>query len=155
MIFSTSHKVHSGMAPDNIKGLLLGQHIQVHHLDFEIVETGGMLKVIPHAENVEKVKTLPITHIEIDKNGSGSNVHIKSKPRKIDAGGPLMIVAFIAFMIFVSAFFFFVRSEEGMLIPLALLGVAALVFIIFMMRMQSGYYDYIRKIRHFIEGRIK
>ena len=74
MIFSRTYRLTSNMREDDIKGKLLGKHLQVHKLDFEVSEKDRMLKVIPHAETVTDIKTLPITHISFKGSGDKTQV---------------------------------------------------------------------------------
>lgn len=154
MIFNTTSRIKSKHSPEIIKNKLLGQRVLVHQLDFEVLESNGMLKVIPHAENIEGLKTLPITHIEMEPNSSDTTIKISSKPRRIDVGGLYLIVAFVIFMFAVAVYFWKAYPDETFIIPLALLAVGVIIFIVFMLRMQSGYYDYIRKIRHFLKAQV-
>ncbi|RQO32355.1 hypothetical protein DBR32_01750 [Taibaiella sp. KBW10] len=155
MIFNTTSRIKSKLSPEIIKSKLLGQRVLVHQLDFEVLESNGMLKVIPHAENIDGLKTLPITHIEMEPNAAETTIKISSKPRKIDVGGLYLIIAFVVFMFMVALYFWKAYPDETFIIPLALLAVGLIIFIVFMLRMQSGYYDYIRKIRHFLTAQVK
>ena len=61
MVFSRTYRYNSNLSAEDIRRRLTGQHMKVHNLDFEVSEKGQMLRIIPHAEDVESVKTLPIT----------------------------------------------------------------------------------------------
>ncbi len=100
MIFKRTYRYNSPLQAEDIRQRLIGKHIQVHHLDFEILEREKMLKIIPHAEDTNAVKTLPITHVEMQGAGSsGTKITLTSKPRRIDIGGPYLIVIFCLFCI--------------------------------------------------------
>lgn len=152
MIFKRTYRYNTALSVEDIKKRLLGKHIQVHHLDFEILEKEHMLKIIPHAEEVSSIKTLPITHVEFHGLGnSGTKVTLTSKPRKIDVGGPYLIVIFCLFCIIGASAFYIMNPTESFLPSLAMIGVGVLIFIIFWLRMESGYFDYTRKIRDFVK----
>lgn len=151
MIFSRTYRLTSSMKAEDIKGRLLGKHLQVHKLDFEVSEKDRMLKIIPHAETVTDIKTLPITHIKFKGSGDKTQVLVSSKMRKIDSGGPMLIVIFCFFLIVAGVIAYVSHPEANMAISFTLAGIGLAIFLIFWMRMQTGYFDYIRKIKDFIK----
>src|SRR6218665_165530 len=152
MIFKRTYRYKSPLSIEDIKQRLLGKHIQVHQLDFEILEKEHMLKIIPHAEDVSAVKTLPITHVEFHGAGnSGTKVPMTSKPRRIDVGGPYLIVIFCLFCVLGASGFYIMNPSESFIPSLTMVGVGLLIFIIFWLRMEAGYFDYTRKIRDFVK----
>ena len=80
MIFNRKYRYSSALPAEDIKSRLVGSHLQVHHLDFEVLEKENMLRIIPHAEEVNSVKTLPITHVEFGSGNKGTQVVISAKP---------------------------------------------------------------------------
>ena len=150
MIFNRTYRFKAPHSIDELKQRLLNnQHLQVHHLDFEIFEKDSMLKVIPHAENLTAVKTLPITHIGFLGDGDvGTKIVLKSKPRKIDVGGPYLIVIFCIFCIVGASIFYFLDPDEYSWPSIVMVGIGVLIFIIFWINMEIGYFDYVRKIRN-------
>lgn len=150
MIFSRTYRLTSSMKAEDIKGRLLGKHLQVHKLDFEVSEKDRMLKIIPHAEKVTDIKTLPITHIEFKGNGDKTQVLVSSKMRKIDSGGPTLIVIFCFFLV-AAGVIAYMANPGNSHISFTLGGTGLAIFFIFWMRMQTGYFDYIRKIKDFIK----
>src|SRR5690606_33411311 len=147
MIFTRTHHFKSSLPAEDIKGKLIGKHVKIHNLDFEIFEKEGMLKIIPHAEQVESIKTLPITHIEFKGQGGSTDVVLTSKMRRIDKGGPYLVMMFSSFMIIGALIFYFAGGESyrRFFLPLGIIGV--LIFIVLMLRLNSGYYDYVRKVK--------
>ncbi|WP_123985443.1 hypothetical protein [Taibaiella soli] len=152
MLFSRTYRYQSTASMEDIKDRLLGKHVKVHNLDFEVLEKDRQLKIIPHAEAVETIKTLPITHVDFVGKGQKTQVVISSKMRKIDSGGPMLVVLFCAFMLTAAIVSLVVGKEEYMSFTYALLGVSVVIFLIFWMRMESGYFDYVRKIRDYIKN---
>lgn len=147
--FNTKHTI------DAIKKRLLGNKLEVHNIEFEITERDNIIKIIPHAENLEGVKTLPITHIKLNNNtGDKTKVTIRSKPRKIDAGGPYVIMIFSLFLILGSSGFYFImkaqKNGDNLVLSSIMFGIGVFIFLIFWVKMQSGYFDYIRKIRSYV-----
>ena len=152
MLFSRHFKYHTSLPVDEIKRRLVGKHVKVHDLDFEIYEKDRMIKIIPHAEQETAIKTLPITHVEFAGEGSRTKVHISSKMRKIDKGGPLILLTFVFFMLAASAIMLLSLRDQGFdVYAIPMLAVGLLVFIIFWIRLESGYFDYIRKIRNYVK----
>lgn len=151
MLFSRTYRYQSAMPIEDIKSRLLGKHMRVHDMDFEVFEKDLMLRIIPHAEQETTIKTLPITHVELKGSGSKTQVVISSKMRKIDSGGPLLIVIFCTFMLIAALLFFLFGKQEYLSFTYTLLGISIAIFIVFWMRMETGYFDYIRKIRDHIK----
>ena len=73
--------------------------------------------------------------------------------RKIDSGGPQLVVIFCAFMFIASFILLYVGGER--MITYTLLGIASTIFAVFLVRMQMGYFDYVRKIRAFVKSRLE
>jgi hypothetical protein len=151
MFFTRTYRYNSAKSADDIKHSLLGKHVRIHNLDFEIFEKDRMLRIIPHAEQETNVKTLPITHIELQGEGEKTKVIISSKMRKIDSGGPMLILIFCAFMLIGSVLFFLFGQNEYASYTYTLLGASLLIFSVFWLRMERGYFDYIRKIRNYVK----
>ena len=151
MIFSRTYRYKSSMRPDDIKGRLVGKHVKVHNLDFEVSEKDRVIRVIPHAEQERDIKTLPITHIELNNKGDQTQVVISSKMRKIDSGGPMIIVIFCAFLLIAAVITLTVGSTEYSTYTYMFGGIGLAIFAIFWMRMERGYFDYVRKIRDYVK----
>ncbi|MFT4061799.1 MAG: hypothetical protein QM642_05505 [Edaphocola sp.] len=155
MLFQRTYQVNTALSVSDIKRKLVGRHLQVHELDFEVTEKEDMLKIIPHAEEEGGLKTLPITHVEMVGNGvHATKIKMVSKPRKIDIGGPYIIVIFCLFCILGASGFYVFNPKESFWPPLTMIGVGMLVFIIFWFRMETGYFDYTRKIRDFVKQHV-
>ena len=152
MLFSRTYKYQSSMSAEAIKAKLLGKHLKIHDLDFEVSEKEHMIKIIPHAEEVEKVKTLPITHVEFNGKGGSTQVVVSSKMRKIDKGGPMLIVMFCVFMMVMALVFLAMGLAEYQRFTFWMLGISVAVFVLFWIRLESGYFDYVRKIRDYIKA---
>ncbi len=149
MIFSRTYRYVSSVPEDDIKGRLIGKHVKIHNLDFEVSEKDRMLKIIPHAEQDTNIRTLPITHIEFKGKAGKTQIVVSSKMRKIDSGGPMLIMVFVLFLIIAAvALFLF---GDNMTYTYLLGGIGLGIFLIFWMRMETGYFDYIRKIRSYVK----
>jgi hypothetical protein len=148
MIFSRTYKYQSTMPIDDIRGRLLGKHVTVHNLDFEVAEKDHMIKIIPHAENDTNIRTLPITHIELKSNGGKTQVVMNSNMRKLDSGGPTLIVVFCTFLLAGALVMYFMNEKY---FAYVMAGICVLIFGLFWMRMERGYFDYVRKIRNYVK----
>jgi hypothetical protein len=151
-MFTRTHRYQFSVSKEDLKSRLIGKHVKIHNLDFEIMEKDQSLSIIPHAEQVESIKTLPITHVDFKEEGGKTNVVITSKMRKLDIGGPLLIVIFCGFMFGASIVLFFAAPEEHQIIY-TMLGIGLFTFITFTIRMQMGYFDYVRKVRAFVKSK--
>lgn len=151
MLFTRTYRYKSSMSMEDIKGRLLGKHMTVHNMDFEVSENDRMLRIIPHAEEIQSLKTLPITHVEMQGKGSQTHVTISSKMRKIDSGGPMLIVIFCTFMLIAALMFYAYGGPEYLQLSYILGSISVAIFIIFWIKMESGYFDYIRKIRDYVK----
>ena len=154
MIFSRTYRYQSTRGADDIKGRLLGKHVKVHNMDFEVSEKDRVLRIIPHAEDETDLKTLPITHIEIKGKGDKTQVVVNSKMRKIDSGGPMLVVIFCTFLLVAAILFFVFGRSEYMNFVYTLGGIGAGIFLLFWMRMERGYFDYVRKIRDYVKNSV-
>jgi hypothetical protein len=147
MIFNRSYRLNSPRNSSDIKERLLGKRFQVHKMDFEITEKENMIKVIPRAEEDKGLKTLPITHVYLSGDGNKTKLSVKSKPRKIDVGGPYIISIFCMFCVIGGISLYLMNPEESIGTPLGIFAIGLLIFAIFWFRMETGYFDYIRKIK--------
>jgi len=139
---------------EDIKSTLNGQFFDVHNLQFEISEKDSLLRIIPHTENEEKLRILPITHIEMNPQGAHTQVYMKSKPRKIDIGGPYLILVFCLFLVLCGAYLYIFQQEEMFLPSMIMMGLGLLIVLILWLNLERGYFDYIRKQRSFIKSKI-
>lgn len=151
MLFTRTYRYKSSRSMEEIKNRLLGKHMIVHNMDFEVSGNESMLRIIPHAEEVQALKTLPITHVEMQGKGNQTQVTISSKMRKIDSGGPMLIVIFCMFMLIAALMFFAYGGPQYAQVSYILGGISVAIFIIFWIKMESGYFDYIRKIRDYVK----
>lgn len=150
MIFRRYYTFQSKANAETLRQKLLGQHLKVHNLDFEIFDKGEVIKVIPHAEADDHVYTLPITSLKIKPNGAGSTIKMLSKPRRIDIGGPYLLMGFVTFAIIAAVLLYFFGDGTYNNTAYILAGIAITVFILLWLRMEQGYFDYIRKIKRWV-----
>jgi hypothetical protein len=151
MIFNRTYKFSSSKNIEQLNKSLLGQHVQVHKLDFEVVNSHDILKIIPHAENSDNVLTLPISHILFNKNNNNTEVRIKSHPRQIDIGGPYIVIIMAIFVI-IAGIGLNIASPEMYGNAGKIMGIIGVVtFALLWIRMELGYFDYVRKINRWVK----
>jgi hypothetical protein len=150
MIFRRYYTIESSKNADLLRRNFLGQHLTIHNLDFEITEKGDSIKVIPHAENDDQVYTLPITRLRFVPKGNGTVIRMLSKPRRIDIGGPYLLMIFVVFAIIAGILLKLYGSGEYDRTSYIIMGVAAAIFALLWLRMEQGYFDYIRKIKKWV-----
>jgi hypothetical protein len=153
MLFTKTQRYHSSTAKEDFMNRMTGKHVSIHNMDFEVVEKEDSLTIIPHAEQVEAIKTLPITKVDLKKNGNEMDVVVTSKMRKLDLGGPLLVVIFCTFLLLISFVLLYVQRQAQ--ITYTLIGISTLIFSVFYIRMQMGYYDYVRKIRSYVKSKLE
>jgi hypothetical protein len=139
---------------EDMKSRLLGKHVQIHKLDFEIQEKeDATLQITPHTEQVEAIKTLPVTDVEFQEKGDNTNVTLRFKLRATDAGGPYLLIVFCFLMLIVGSLFYTLGDgkKEYSTTAWVMFGISALTFVVFWLRMETGYFDYIRKIRSYVK----
>ena len=155
MLFRRYYTLRSSKGPEEIKSLLVGKHLKVHVLDFEVWNKEDQIKIIPHAELEEHIYTLPITRVRVIADGKGSIVKLMSKPRRIDIGGPYLIVMFVFFALIAALALYFFGEHKYNNTAYLLAGISLLVFLILWFRLQLGYFDYIHKIKNWVKQQIK
>lgn len=148
MFFTRTQRYLSRISKEDFKSRLVGNHLKIHDLDFEVYERGQKLKIVPHAESEQDIKTLPITDVELREQGNATEVVITSKIRKLDLGGPQLIMLFCGFLVIASSILWVVGRERQEIY--VMMGISIVVFSIFWVRMERGYFDYVRKIRDYV-----
>ncbi len=148
MFFTRTHEFSINIPKDEFKNRLIGKHVKIHNLDFEVIESEYNLTIIPHAEQVTEIKTLPVTVLDFKDDGGKTKVVMQSRLRQLDAGGPQLIMIFCVFLLAASVILFI--TSEDLKITFTFLGIFLLTFTTFWYRMQTGYFDYVRKIKTYV-----
>lgn len=149
MFFTRTHEFPLPIPKDEFKNRLLGKHVKIHNLDFEVIELDYRLNIIPHTEQLKEIKTLPITEVDFRDDGAQTKVIIRSKMRKLDQGGPQLIMIFCVFLFIASIVLLFTSKDT--IITATFLGICVLISTTFWIRMQTGYFDYVRKVRDYVK----
>ena len=149
MFFTRTHQYDFSIPKEYLKFRLVGNKIKIHDLDFEVTEDGNLLSVMPQMEEETNAKTLPVTQVNLKEQGNKTHVVITSKMRKVDSGGPIVIVMFCMFLFLGSLLLYYITKDP--ILTITLCAFSLFVFTLFMIRMQVSYFDYIRKIRTYIK----
>jgi len=153
MFFTRSHTFNSPVSKKELQKRLLGDHVRIHNLDFEILERDHVMLIMPYSEQEESIKTLPITDVEVKEEGSQSKITLTSKMRPADSGGPYLILIFCFFLFAASFILHMVDKNGDWLVTYILLGIDAFIFSMFLYRLQTGYFDYVRKVHGYVKGK--
>ena len=153
MFFKRTQNYQCALQTDDFKSRLVGNHVTIHDMDFEVFEKDHSLRIVPHAEQTNAIKTLPITKVDMKQEGGKTKVTVTSDMRKLDAGGPQLIILFCAFLFIASFILLYVGGEKQ--ITYTLLGAGAVILTIFWVRLEIGYFDYVRKIQSYIKNRLE
>jgi hypothetical protein len=154
MIFNRTYNFKSSKTLSALKQSMVGKHINLHQLDFETVERDDVIKIIPHAEESEGVTTLPICNITIKEKNNKTYLAMETHPRRIDIGGPYILV-----ILCLASFFagFFMAIYGGVMQQSSskiMMGLGLGVFILFWIKMEFGYFDYVRKLKSWVAGQV-
>ncbi len=143
-MFTRTFSYQTSLSKETLKNRLIGNHVNIHNLDFEVLEKDESLRIVPHAEQLDEIKTLPITWVELNENGGRTKVKITSRMRRLDIGGPMLIVILCCLLVIASGVLLLLKEQ---LFSGLLLGASLLTFIIFRMRLEKSYFHCIRKIQ--------
>ncbi len=150
MLFTIKRRYKFPIPAEHLKYWFIGSQLRIHGLDFEVLENEQALQIIPHAEQVTGIKTLPVTSVELEEVGNRTRVTVTSRLRTIDAGGPLLIIIFCAFLFLASFVLLYVGNDP--LVTYFMWAACLVILSAFVIRMQLGYFDYVRKIRAYIKS---
>ena len=152
MFFTRTNTFNSPVSKKELQKRLLGAHVRIHNLDFEILEQENALLIIPYSEQEEAIKTLPITDVDIKEEGGQSKVILTSKMRPADSGGPNLILIF-CFFLFIAAFVLHIVQNGDWTVSYICLGIDALIFTTFIYRLRTGYFDYVHKVHRYVKSK--
>jgi len=151
MFFTRTNTFTAQVSKKELQKRLLGAHVRIHNLDFEILEQDNALLIIPYSEQEESIKTLPITDVDIKEEGGQSKVTLTSKMRPADSGGPNLILIF-CFFLFIAAFVLHMVDKQGdWTVSYICLGIDVLIFSMFIFRLRTGYFDYVHKVQNYVK----
>ncbi len=154
MIFRRYATFKSAKNANELKTNFLGQHFKIHDLDFEIMGDDDIIRVIPHAETEDHVYTLPITRLRFIPSDNGTIIKMLAKPRRIDIGGPYLLMIFVCFMIIASILLITLGEGAYNTTAYILFGAAIAIFAILWFRLEQGYFDYIRKVKSWVKSHL-
>ena len=149
-MFTRTYSYKSLLSKEDLKSRLRGDHVNIHDLDFEVMDKNEYLRIVPHAEQLDEIKTLPITKVEFIESGNETNVKIISKMRQMDIGGPMLMIILCSLLLVASAgLFVFHEYFFGWLV----MAISIISFIAFRVKLEKSYFDYVRKVREHIQAK--
>ncbi len=155
MFFRKYYTIRSNKNVTEVKKALLGGHVKIHALDFEVKESDDVVRIIPHTEEEgDKMFTLPITRLKFENSTQGTTIKMLSKPRRIDIGGPYMIMIFVLFAIAVATLLLVYGGGKYNSSAYIMYGAAVVIFLLLWLRLQQGYFDYIHKIKDWVKSKV-
>jgi hypothetical protein len=148
-MFTRTHQYKFPIPKEHLKYRLVGHHVKIHDKDFELLEGDKDLSMVSIAEDDGSSYPVPVTQLELKEDGNKTQVVITSKMREIDSGGPLVMMLFCVFFFIASLILLFIGKEP--VVTITLCSISLLVLVAFFIRLQMGYFDYVRKIRTYIK----
>jgi hypothetical protein len=149
-MFTRTFSYQTQISREALKNRLIGNHLNIHNLDFEVMEKSEYLRIVPHAEQVDEIKALPITYVELTENNGRTKVKITSRMRKLDVGAP-MLVAILCILLLAASGALLLFKEQ--LFGTLLIILDVLIYATFRLRLERSYFDYVRQIRLYILDR--
>jgi hypothetical protein len=149
-MFSRTFSFTTAQQAEALKNQLLGEHVMIHNVDFEIMEEeDNTISIIAHTEQIEEVKTLPDTVVAIQEANGQTKVKISCNIREFDKGAPMLAMIFNVLVYIAAAVLFFIF--KFILASCIVLAVGIIFTIAFVVRMQTGYYDYVHKVVNYVK----
>jgi hypothetical protein len=90
----------------------------------------------------------------IKESGGKTKIKMKSKPRRIDIGGPTIALFFILFMMIAGVAMLYSGETDYTKAAYGMIGIGLVLLLIFALRMGSGYFDYIKKIKSWVKSQV-
>jgi hypothetical protein len=151
MIFNRTLSFKSDHQVADIKQRLLGKTVHVHNLDFEVVESNNVVKIIPHADDVVGATTLPITHVLFKSRPTDTVVRMRTHPRRIDVGGPYIVMIILAFTLLAGVALLVLVPDMYSTAGKWMVGMSLVLGGIFWIKMELGYFDYVRQLHKWLK----
>lgn len=148
-MFTRTRQYTFSIPKEHLKYRLLGNHITIHHHDFEVTEEEQSLTIQPTIEDSAEKGTLPITLVELKEEGNKTEMVLTSRMPSIQAGGQIVMMLFSVFLLIASFILLYVGHDP--LITYTLCGMSFVVFVYLLIRLQLNYFDYVRKIRSHVK----
>lgn len=150
-MFSRTYQYKFPISKELLKYNLVGNHLSVRHQEFEVVEQDQLLSIQPKNNSGEPApNTVPVIRINLNEDGNKTSLTVSSALPVVDSGGFLVASLFSVFFVLSSVVLFFLVHDPVLTISLCLLSI--LIFVYFLVRLQLGYFNYMRRIRSYIQA---
>ncbi len=143
-MFTRTHQYTFPIPKEHLKYRLVGNHLTIHSHEFSVLEDEQILSILPNVEELNDSK-FPITQLELKEEGNRTEMIITSKMPTNEAGGQIVALTFCVFFFFASLVSLFFGHDPLITITLSAVGLA--VFLFLFIRLQMGYFEYVRRIQ--------
>jgi len=148
-MFTRTHQYYFSIPKEHLKYRLVGSHVTIHDLDFEVLEQDQSLSIMPRVEEESAKITFPITEVALNDEGNKTEMVITSKMSSIDSGAQMVMMLFCFFFMAASFILLFIGHDP--VVTISLCTISLLIFVFFLIRLQLGYFNYVRKIRSYVK----
>jgi hypothetical protein len=147
MLFARTYKLKTNTRITDLKIRLLSKRITIDQYAYEIFEENNLIHILPD-RSLSDGSVLPDVFLRLDETiDKGTNIEMKAKLRLQDEGGPFLVLVFCALLFIASLLFFLINAKEFEVLYLTTLGLGLLIFGLFWLRMQRGYFKHIRTLK--------
>ncbi len=149
MFFTRTHHYNFSIPKELLGYKLIGNHIKIHDLDFQVLEDDHLLTVLPHTEETAEERSFPITELQLEDEGNNTKVVITSRIRKVDSGLPLLL--FILCILLLATSFIFLYIGNELEVSVTMCAFTLVILLLLFVRLQKDYFGYVRKIHGHIK----
>lgn len=143
-MFTRTHQYKFPIPKEHLKYRLVGNHLTIHSHEFSVLEDEQILSIMPNVEELNDSK-FPITQLELKEEGNSTEMIITSKMPINEAGGQMVALTFCVLFFIASLVSLYFAQDPLLTITLSAISLA--VFLFLFIRLQIGYFDYVRKIQ--------
>lgn len=151
MLFKRIKKIPLHVDESTFKQRITGKHINIHNFDFEVAEKPetNSLKIYPHTENDDRTTTLPITDVTFGTKDEQPLAIAEFHMRSIDRGLPTFFILLFNAILLAGIICQAFESLAKTGLVFIIIGIAGNIILYF--SMTRGYFDYIKKIKNWLE----
>jgi hypothetical protein len=143
-MFTRTHQYRFPIPKEHLKYRLVGNHLKIHSHEFAVLEDEQILSIMPNVEELQDSR-FPITQLELKEEGNATEMIITSKMPVNEAGGQIVALSFCVFFFIASLVSLYFGHDP--IITITLCGISLAVFLFLFVRLQTGYFDYVRRIQ--------
>ncbi len=149
MLFTRTHQYNFSIPKELLQYKLIGNHIKIYDLDFQVLEEDDLLTVIPYTAESTGTRSFPITELQLEDEGNNTKVVITSRIRKVDSGLPLLLFILCGLLLVASFIFLYIGHELE--VSVTMCAFTLVILLLLFVRLQKDYFGYVRKIHGHIK----